>query len=105
MKEQWVTITLEVPLKAIDFSDCGDGCGQVDGLAYAKFKGVKIDRFASDDVPAAEQAMHDWLGSSAPMHSSYTSDRQADIQRFAAQEQARVMNDPLSKAKDLHHQL
>ena len=98
MKEQWVTITLKVPLKAIDFRECGDGCGQIDGLGYAKFKNVKIERFGLNDVQAAEEAMKAALGHEEPRLNMY--DRQADLRAFAAQEKARVMGDGFSKARD-----
>lgn len=65
MTIKFVTITMEVPVTAIDFSDCGDGCGQIDGLKYAKFKGAAIERFATEDLLAAEESMREALGEPA----------------------------------------
>ncbi len=97
MREQFVTITLEVPLSAIDFSDCGDGCGQIDGLKYAKFKGAAIERFTSDDVQVAEEAMRDWLGESVGRFEIHK--RRRIPQDIIDAERERVLNDPLSKAR------
>ena len=66
MSNEWVEITLEVPLSRIDFSDCGDGCGQVDGLRYAKFGGARIESFAPKHAPDAERAMLEHLGEPVP---------------------------------------
>lgn len=97
MKERFVTITLEVPLKAIDFSDCGDGCGQVDGLKHARYKGAQIERFASEDIQVAEEAMHDHLG---PVGRFEIHKRRwtppADI---AAEEHDAFVNDFINKAR------
>lgn len=97
MREQFVTITLEVPLSAIDFRDCGDGCGQVDGLKYAKYKGAPIERFASEDVQLAEDAMCDALGNVGNFHTG--SRRWVPPADIVAEERERVMNDPLSKVR------
>lgn len=98
MKEQWVTITMEVPLSAIDFSDCGDGCGQVDGLKYAKYKGAQIERFASDDIQVAEEAMHESLGEPVGRFEIHKR-RWTPPADIVAEERERVLNDPLSKAR------
>ncbi|WP_027949844.1 hypothetical protein [Haliea salexigens] len=62
MREKFVTVTLEVPLKHISFSDCGDGCGRIDGLKNATLDGRTISQFAPSDVLAAENAMYMELG-------------------------------------------
>ena len=97
MKEQWVTITLEVPLSAIDFRDCGDGCGQVDGLKYAKYKGAAIERFASEDVQVAEDAMCDALGNVGSFHTG--SRRWVPPADIAAEEHAAFVNDPINRVR------
>lgn len=78
MKEQWVTITLEVPLKAIDFRDCGDGCGRIDGLKNATLAGHPITHFAPEDVLPAENAMYAELGH----NQSGGYDKQAELAAF-----------------------
>lgn len=93
----WVTITMEVPLKEIDFTDCGDGCGQIDGLKYAKFKGVRIERFAAEDLIEAENAMRESLGE--PVGRYEVGGRQAYLKRIAAEEHAAFVNDPINKAR------
>ena len=75
MKERFVQITMEVPVSSLDFSDCGDGCGQVDGLGYAKFKGARIERFDPSSVPVAERAMLEWLGEPVPVVAAPVSGR------------------------------
>ena len=71
-KSEWLEITIEVPAEAVDFSDCGDGCGEVYGLRCAKLKvGTRygtemlpVLEFA--DGPRATQLMHEWLGTDRP---------------------------------------
>lgn len=64
--EPWVEIKMEVPLSAVDFSDCGDGCGHVQGLDYAKFKGVRIMAFSPESRAAAQNRMLVYLGERDP---------------------------------------
>jgi len=98
MKEQWVTITMEVPLDDIYFGGCGDGDKEIYGLNHATFGDHAIRNFAASDVGAATVKMKADLGYKEPRLNVY--DRQADLRAFADQEQARVMGDGFSKAKE-----
>ncbi|MAC32253.1 MAG: hypothetical protein CME38_01445 [Haliea sp.] len=33
---QYLTVAVRVPASAIDWSECGDGCGEIHGLQFAK---------------------------------------------------------------------
>lgn len=35
---QYLTVAVRVPASAIDWSECGDGCGEVHGLQFAKVR-------------------------------------------------------------------
>ena len=91
-------VTMEVPLSSIDFTDCGDGDKEIYGLLNARIKDRVITSFHPDDVEVAEKAMKAALGYEEPRLDVY--DRQADLREFADQEQARVMGDGFSKARD-----
>lgn len=98
MKSEWLEITLEVPAEAVDFSDCGDGCGEVYGLRCAKVKvGTRygtemlpVLEFA--DGPLATRMMHEALGKrfevvELPEEDKRTLEEMAEYSRRLRQEQ------------------
>ena len=90
MTINFVTITMEVPVTAIDFSDCGDGCGRIDGLKHAKFKGVSIERFATEDLLAAEESMREALGEPARRAMDSKHEWRARLAEIAVKENKRA---------------
>lgn len=113
-KSEWLEITIEVPAEAVDFSDCGDGCGEVYGLRCAKLKvGTRygtellpVLEFA--DGPLATQLMHKALGeqkvaTELPEEDKRTLALMADHSRrmreIAEQERQAHFDDPLSKRR------
>jgi len=98
MKEQWVTITMEVPLDDIYFGGCGDGDKEIYGLNHATFGDHAIRNFAASDVGAATVKMKADLGYKEPRLN--VDQRVADLMAFIAEERSRFRSDPVSKAKE-----
>ena len=104
-----IEITLKVPADAVDFSYCGDGCGEVYGSSFARVQvGTRygtemlpVLQFA--DGPRATQLMHDALGEQSEAvelteEDKRTLARMADhSRRIAEEERQRLLNDPPSK--------
>lgn len=78
--EEWITVTVEVPLSAIDFDDCGDGGTEVYGLENARlwFNQEPIEfKVHPDDVAKAEAEMHRILGTNEPATELTEEDKRA----------------------------
>lgn len=112
--DEWITVTVEVPLAAIDFEDCGDGADEVYGLDKARlWVGTNALEFTThpDDVAKAEAKMHDYLGTFEPHPDELPEEdkrtlaalaefsRRNRMARIAEEERQRLLDDPLSKRR------
>lgn len=110
--EEWITVTLEVPLHAIKFDDCGDGDKEIYGLKMARLpvKGLPLPfTVRPDDIERAEAKMHDWLGTSRPDPDARDEEAHRNLARMAEhsrrmreiaeQERQAHFDDPLSKRR------
>ena len=108
---EWITVTVEVPLAAIDFDDCGDGADEVYGLDNARLwvgtNALKFDTHP-DDVAKAEAAMHEYLGTFEPRTElpeedkrtlALMADHSRRMREMAEQERQAHFDDPLSKRR------
>jgi hypothetical protein len=105
MKEPWVEIKLEVPLSAIDFSDCGDGCGLIHGLDKARFGGYPVADF--DDAVLATAEMHRQMGDTERATEFFyqreverqNAENRAQFLAMIEREREAALNDPLAAAR------
>lgn len=124
MRSETMRIIVEVPVEALDFSDCGDGQGEIYGLGCAR---VKVGtRYGTELLPVlnfgngprAAQLMHKELGESteavelpeekspATAMPESRSHRQR-MGRFVPdpaiveEERQRLLDDPISKRRKL----